>query len=315
MKIEIKQGDCLELMKDIPDGSVDMILCDPPYGNMKGAQLDGWKNAITEWDTVIDTEPLFSAYERVLRENGVIILFSQEPYTSRLRTFRQYNVEFSYPLFWRKDHFANALIAKKAPVSYVEDISVFHKKYDRQGINELREYFRNLFYWIGITKRELISEIGQRVDHAFRFDSMQFKLCTKETYEALKGEFRIDKFEEFKDYSELMELNEKYKRTFNLEGANYKSNILDFKKDYEGLHPTQKPVALFEYLVKTYTNEGDLVLDNCMGSFTTAIACLNTKRNFIGFELDKNYFKIGSERLEKHLETLDYKPEIVYNQE
>ena len=144
---------------------------------------------------------------------------------------------------------------------------------------------------------------------------MQFKLCTKETYEALKGEFRIDKFEEFKDYSELMELNEKYKRTFNLEGANYKSNILDFKKDYEGLHPTQKPVALFEYLVKTYTNEGDLVLDNCMGSFTTAIACLNTKRNFIGIELDKNYFKIGSERLEKHLETLDYKPEIVYNQE
>lgn len=286
-------------MKDIPDGSIDMILCDPPYGNMKGAQLDGWENATTEWDTVIDAEALFREYERTLRENGVIILFSQEPYTSRLRTFRQYNVEFSYPLFWRKDHFANALIAKKAPVSYVEDISVFHKKYDRQGVNELREYFRDLFHWLGLTKRELISLVGQRVDHTFRFDSMQFKLCTKDTYDVLINNFGIDMYKGFKDYDELLSLNEKYNRTFNLEGAKYKSNILDFKKDYEGLHPTQKPVALFEYLIKTYTNEGETVLDNCIGSGTTAIAALNTGRFFIGIEKEKEYVDIANKRIEE----------------
>lgn len=99
------------------------------------------------------------------------------------------------------------------------------------------------------------------------------------------------------------------------DGLRYPKSVYRVSRERNSLHPTQKPVALFEYLIKTYTNEGDLVLDNCMGSFTTAIACLNTKRNFIGIELDKNYFKIGSERLEKHLETLNYKPEIVYNQE
>ena len=297
MSVKLMQGDCLELMKDIPDGSVDMILCDPPYGNMKGTKLDGWVNATTEWDTAIDSHLLFEQYERILRENGVAILFSQEPYTSTIRTHKQYNLEFSYPLFWKKDHFANALIAKKAPVSYVEDMSVFHKKYDRQGVNELREYFRALFEWIGVTKTNLIETMGQRVDHAFRFDSMQFKLCTEETYSDLISAFSIDKFESFKTFDELLNLNYEYSRTFNLEGNKYKPNLLEFKKDYEGLHPTQKPIALMEYLIKTYTNEGETVLDNCMGSGTTGVACKNLNRNFIGVELDEEYFKIATERI------------------
>lgn len=296
--IELWQGDCLELMKDIPDGSVDMILCDLPYGNMKGAKLDGWDSVTTDWDTVIDSHLLFGQYERILRENGVAILFSQEPYTSAMRTHKQYNLEFSYPLFWKKDHFANALIAKKAPVSYIEDMSVFHKKYDRQGVNELREYFRVLFKWIGATKKNLIETMGQRVDHAFRFDSMQFKLCTEETYSDLISTFGIDKFESFKTFDELLDLNYKYSRTFNLEGNKYKPNLLEFKKDYEGLHPTQKPVALFEYLIKTYTNEGETVLDNCMGSGTTGVACKNLNRKFIGIELDETYFNLAKERIE-----------------
>lgn len=112
--INLQQGNCLELMKSIPDGSVDMILADLPYGTMKNAKLDSWVNQTTEWDEVIDTGRLFSEYERVLRMNGVAILFSQEPYTSHLRTFKSENLFFLYPMIWKKDHFANALIAKKS---------------------------------------------------------------------------------------------------------------------------------------------------------------------------------------------------------
>lgn len=109
----LKHGDCLELMKNIPDGCIDMILCDPPYGTMIGAGLDGWKNATTTWDVRLDTEILFCEYERILRRNGVAVLFSQEPYTAELRSHNATNINFAYPLIWKKEHFANALIAKK----------------------------------------------------------------------------------------------------------------------------------------------------------------------------------------------------------
>ena len=220
-------------------------------------------------------------------------------------------------MIWKKDHFANALISKKAPVSYFEDINVFAKKYDKQNLHPLRGYFKKILEFVGIKPRKINSVLGhRRAEHCFYIESSQFGLCTENTYQELIYKFEINKMNGFKEFSELKQIDKKFNRTFNLQnGKKYNSNVLEFKKDYEGLHPTQKPVALFEYLIKTYTNDGDTVLDNVMGSFTTAIACLNTKRNFIGIELDKNYFKIGSERLEKHLETLDYKPEIVYNQE
>lgn len=128
METTLIHDDCLESMKKIPDGSIDMILCDPPYGIMKGAGLDGWDNQSTSWDDRLNTQILFTEYERILRENGIAILFSQEPYTSELRKQKHPNFEFAYPLIWKKDHFANALIAKKAPVSYFEDLSVFYKK-------------------------------------------------------------------------------------------------------------------------------------------------------------------------------------------
>lgn len=319
-KIKLRHGECLELMNEIPDGSIDMILCDPPYGNMKGAGLDGWKNQTTEWDNRLNDCEVFSEYERILRENGIIVLFPQEPYTSYLRTLNVQNIEFSYPMIWKKDHFANALLSKKAPVSYFEDLSVFYKKYDFQNLNPLRTYFRNLAEFIGVTsckqvneklghrkaehsfyvfgKNQAKSKLGQRVDHTFRTGSSQFKLCTEKTYNELISVFHIDEWEGFKSYDELKKINSKYLKVFNLpEGEKFIGNVLNFKKDYNGYHPTQKPVALLEYLIKTYTNEDETVLDNCMGSGSTGVACVNTNRRFIGIEIEKEYFDIAKQRI------------------
>lgn len=300
---KVHNGDCLELMKDIETGSVDLILCDPPYGivkNIGSSNVSHGMTGKTSWDEVIDTEKLFIEYERILRENGTLILFSQEPYTSKLRTYNQYNLEFSYSLYWKKDHFANALIAKKAPVSYVEDISVFHKKYDTQRVNDLRNYFEKLHNFIGLPKAEIVKMVGQKVDHVLRYGSTQFKLCKKETYIELIEKFNIHMFEGFKTYEELEDMNNKYAKVFNLKDSKFKSNILEYKKDYDGFHPTQKPVSLFEDLINTYTDEGSLVLDNCSGSGTTAIACININRNFICIEKDIDYFNKSINRVSSH---------------
>lgn len=301
--IKLMQGDCLELMKAIPDGSVDMILCDLPYGTIKGMQIDGYKargeNA-TVWDNRINTQALFAEYERILRRNGVAILFSQEPYTAELRSHKATNIKFAYPLIWKKDHFANALVAKKAPVSYFEDISVFCKEYDRQQCEPLRKYAEQVLQYIGKPKKEVCELISCNINHFFRFNTMCFNLCTRKAYTELIDKFFVDKMPGFLTYSECEAINEKYRRTFNLPaGKKCIGNILDFKKDYDGFHPTQKPVALLEYLVKTYTNEGDLVLDNCMGSGSTGVACVNTGRRFIGMELDPGYFEIAQKRIEE----------------
>lgn len=303
-KIDLRHGDCLELMKDIPSGSIDLILCDLPYGTIGGMgsgikkyeRLEKSKN----WDIKLDLNELFQQYERMLRENGIIILFSQEPYTSELRSYKINNIEFAYPLIWKKNHFANCLFSKKAPVNYFEDLSVFYKKYDTNNCNELRRYFKELQNYLGKNKKEIIKDLGQKADHTFRTNSMQFKICTKETYEEMILKFEINKWDKFKSYDELKKINKKYEKIFNLPyNKKIKSNILEYKKDNTGLHPTQKPIALLEDLIKTYTNENDLVLDNCMGSGSTGLACVNTNRNFIGIELDENYFNIAKERIEK----------------
>lgn len=290
-------------MKDIPDGSVDMILCDLPYGTIKGMQIDGYKcrgDNATEWDVKLDTNLLFKEYERILRENGVAILFSQEPYTSEIRTCKFPNFDFIYSMIWEKDHFANALIAKKAPVSYFEDLSVFVKPYDSQNLNPLRQYATKLYRWLNMSKKEILTKIGQKADHFFRVDSMQFKLCTLDTYNDLITKLHIDMYEEFKPYNELVNMNSKYQKIYNLPiNQKIKSNILKYKKDYQGFHPTQKPVALLEDLISTYTTEEMTVLDNCMGSGSTGVACVNTNRKFIGIELDEKYFEIAKNRIEQ----------------
>lgn len=302
-KFKLMKGDCLELMKDIPDGSIDMILSDLPYGNIKGMVLKGWDKKTTSWDEKLDEEKLFAEYERVLRRNGIIILFSMCPYTSELRSGKHENIEFAYPLIWRKNHFASPLSAKKAPVSYFEDLSVFYKVHDSQLLNPLRTYARDLMNYMGITKKEIIGEIGQKADHFFRADSMQFSLCTEKTYQELIERFHIDRMDGFKTFSECEEIERTFKRTFNLpKGKKCIGNVLEFKKDYQGLHPTQKPVALLEYLIEIYTNEGDTVLDNCMGSGSTGVACINTNRRFIGIELKEEIFEIAEKRIKNTME-------------
>ena len=327
-------GDCLIESDKIESGSVDLILTDLPYGTVTNiASSDTVKHGMqnkTNWDNIIDTDNIMSIANRILRKNGKMVLFAQQPFTNELMNKAIPNIPFSYSMIWEKDHFANALTAKKAPLNYYEDVLVFSKMnpiHDSEFIHPLRPYFKLVFEYIGHTKKTIIDRIGQRADHTFRFNSSQFSLCTKEAYEDIIYNFCIDKMDGFLMFDELAEIDRPFKSKlnddcnninpaiFNLwEGNKYKSNILKYKKDYTGHHPTQKPVLLLEDLIKTFSNENDLVVDLTMGSFTTAIACLNTKRSFIGIEKDEHYFQVGKDRLEKHLLTLDFTPETTYNQ-
>ena len=300
-----EQGDCLELMKDIPDGSIDMILCDLPYGNINGMVLKGWDSKTTSWDSKLDGCALFTEYERVLRKNGTIVLFSMCPYTSELRSGSYTNIKFAYPLIWKKDHFASPFSAKKAPVSYFEDISVFYKVHDGQLLNPLRPYFAKILDFIGFSScKDVNNALGhRRAEHVFYINSTQFSLCTEKTYRELIDKFHIDEMDGFKTFGECEKIERTFKRTFNLpEGCGHLGNVLEFKKDYQGLHPTQKPVALLEYLIKIYTNKGEIVLDNCMGSGSTCVACIRTGRKYIGFELDEKYHTIAQERIAAEIE-------------
>lgn len=302
---QIYNMDCLIGMKNIPDGSIDLIITDPPYGTVKGLITDGWKNeGETQWDTVIDTKQLFDEYARVLRDNGRIILFSQEPYTSLLRTYNQtYGIEFNYPMMWRKNVHANPLMAKKAPLNYFEDINVFTKKYGENTFEELRGYFKMLQAHIGLNLKEINKAMGsRRAEHTFYWKSYQFKLCTEATYTELVKHFDLTDWENFKTYEELKEYD--YKRTFNLPvGSKHIPNVLEFDKETDRYHPTQKPVAMLKYLIQVYTNENDVVLDSCIGGGSTAIAAINTNRKYIGFELDKEYFKVAKNRINNYLVT------------
>jgi site-specific DNA-methyltransferase (adenine-specific) len=295
---KIIHGDCLVESEQIESGSVDLILTDLPYGTMNGY------NGI-DWDFAIDPDKVYEIANRILRKNGKMVLFSQEPYTSRLITKAIPDVPFSYRMVWEKDSFANALGCNKAPVSYYEDILVFSKTHDTDGVHPLRAYSRKVFEFMGVAKADIKRSLGhQRWVHFFQFDekrNIQFNLCTEQTYEELIAVFNIDRMDGFIPYEELVEIDRHFSSVFNLwEGGKYKSNILRYKKDYDGFHPTQKPVLLLEDLIKTYSNEGDLVVDLTMGSGSTAIACINTGRFFIGIEKEKKYFDIANERIANH---------------
>ena len=310
--MKLYKGDCLELMKDIPDGSVDLVLTDPPYGTMKNAPIDGWVNRgeKVEWDTAIDPVKIFEQISRILRQNGKAILFSQEPYTSRIITSAIPSLPFSYRAIWYKNVSGNSLMAKSAMVSRYEDICIFSKLgHDYCGENPLREYFAKVLDFIGVTScKEINARLGHRkAEHCFyvtgrRNGSTQFSLCTKQTYQELIDVFCIDKMQGFIEYAELRrtqdEYTQKYASVFNLwQGGKSKSNVLEYKKDNDGYHPTQKPVALLEDLIQTYSNEGNTVLDFTMGSGSTGVACVNTGRRFIGIEKDERYFKIAEQRI------------------
>ena len=305
--INLINGDCLIESDKIASGSVDLILTDLPYGTMKGANLDGWNGTKTDWDNVIDTDKIMQIANRILRKNGKMLLFAQDPFSMELKNKAISNLPYNYSMIWEKDHFANSLIAKKAPVNYYEDVLVFTKTYDLENIHPLRVYFKLIMDYIGLNKKQIIEKIGQCADHTLRTNSTQYDLCTEKTYNKLIEVFNINNMVGFKSYKELENINNRYEPTFNLwQGNKYKSNILKYKKDYNGFHPTQKPILLLEDLIKTFSNEGDLVVDLTMGSGSTPVACINTNRNGIGIELDQkkdkgknknqSYYDIAVER-------------------
>ena len=230
--IDLRHGDCLDVMKDIPDKSIDMILCDLPYGTTKN-----------KWDSVIDLNELWTGYERIIKDNGAIVLFSQMPFTAEL-THSNLKL-FKYEWIWEKDNGTGFLNAKKMPLKIHENILVFYKKLPTYN-PQMRTGFK------------------------------PYK-CKQGRHSTNYGLY---------EQGHITESN----------GERYPIDIIEFKKD-TGLHPTQKPVALLEYLIKTYTNENDLVLDNCMGSGSTGVACVNTNRNFIGIELSEEYYNIAKERI------------------
>lgn len=298
-KINLMFGNCLERIKEIESGSVDLIVCDLPYGTIKGANLDGWNGTKTDWDTVIDTDQIMIEANRILRKNGKMCLLTQQPFTTELITKAPPNLPFNYSLTWEKDHFANSLIAKKAPVNYTEDILVFSKLYDYEGLHPLRPYFKSVMDFIGLNLKQINSKLGhRRAEHTFYVDSTQYRLCTEKTYNEIVSVFNIGSMDWFKTFAELESINCVFNSVFNLwEGKKYKSNILKYKKDYDGYHPTQKPVLLLEDLIKTYSNKGNLVVDFTMGSGSTGVACVNTGRKFIGIELDPTYYGISCARI------------------
>ena len=316
--IELLKGDCLIESDKIESGSVDLILTDLPYGNMKNAPST-WDKSKTEWDTTIHPKKVFEIANRILRKNGKMILFSQEPYTTKLISEAIPNVPFSYRGVWQKDNFANALGVNKSWVSFTEDILVFSKfsgiieKSDYSKPHPLRDYFNEELLKSGNTTKEIIDLVGCSASHYFTKGN-QFRLPTKEKYTTLQttgffnkdftelkgihNNFRKERNIEREEY--LKKHSEKYPSIFNLwEGKKYKSNILKYKKDYTGHHPTQKPVLLLEDLIKTFSNENDLVVDLTMGSGSTMVACQNTNRNGIGIEMDDKYFEIAKERINK----------------
>ena len=302
---KLYKGDCLIESDRIESGSVDLILTDLPYGTMTGISKEAYKSPSDfKWDLAIEPKRVYKIANRILRKNGKMILFSQEPYTNKLITEAIPNIPFNYRMVWEKDSFGNVLMCNKAPVSYIEDVLAFSKNNEFEGLHPLRLYFKQVFRFIGGTKKSIIEKIGGQADHTFRFNSSQFDLCTEQTYRKIMVVFSIFNMKGYKEFAELKKIDNQFKKkfasTFNLwEGKKYKSNILKYKKDYDGHHPTQKPVLLLEDLIKTFSNENDLVVDLTMGSGSTGVACKNTNRKFIGIEQDEKYFKIASERINK----------------
>ena len=239
MAVKLLQGDCLELMKDIPDGSVDMILADLPYGT-----------TACKWDEIIPFEPLWEQYERITKDNGAIVLTATQPFTSALVMSKP--ALFSHSWVWEKTKATNYVQARKKPMKYHEDIVVFAKKQHIYN-PQMRKGFK------------------------------PYKKVQRENYD--------------KDGAVFKDTREPGSVSVS-SGERFPSTVIKFgNPNNKSIHPTQKPVALFEYLIKTYTNKGDTVLDNVMGSGTTGVACKNLNRNFIGIELDEGYFKIATERI------------------
>jgi DNA modification methylase len=243
--MKLIHGDCLEVMKDIPNGSIDAIICDLPYGT-----------TACKWDSVIPLDRLWEQYKRILKDDGCVILTASQPFTSVLTCS---NLKwFKYEWIWKKTRYSGNLNATRMPLKAHESILIFAKG-------------KTKYYPIKTEAPEHLIDKRKTINPSIVKDGG--------AYNGSKGFVNIRK----KD-----------------DGTRYPISVQEFKNpNNNSLHPTQKPVALLEYLIKTYTNEGDTVLDNTMGSGTTGVACVNLNRKFIGIEKDENYFKIAVERINK----------------
>jgi site-specific DNA-methyltransferase (adenine-specific) len=248
--ITLMQGDCLERMKGIPDGSVDMILADPPYGT-----------TACKWDSIIPLEPMWAQLKRIIKPNGAIVMTAAQPFTSVLVSS---NLSmFKYDWVWEKPSAKGHLNAKKQPMRAHESILVFYDKQPTYNPQMTDGHVRK----VSFKRKELNSEVYSENTSDVSYDSTR----------------------------------------------RYPRSVQNIKQDTQkcSLHPTQKPVALMEYLIKTYTNEAETVLDFTMGSGTTGVACVNLNRSFIGIELDENYFNIASDRISKAIDTKNNHPTSV----
>lgn len=244
--MKLIQGDCLEEMKEIKDGSIDMILCDLPYGT-----------TACKWDVIIPFDKLWEQYERIIKYNGAIVLFGTRPFSSMMINS---NLKlYKYDIIWEKTRSTDFMNSKNKICRRHEDILIFSKGVTANGGKNMMKFNPQM-------------EEGEPYKRIMKTDP------------------RVNTQGIRKKSMAGIELNNT--------GTRYPSSILKFgNPNNKTVHPTQKPVALMEYLIKTYTNEGDLVLDNCMGSGTTGVACVNTNRDFIGIELDNEYFDIASNRI------------------
>ena len=246
MMVSLYNDDCLNVMPKIETKSIDMILCDLPYGTTK-----------CKWDIVIPFDILWKEYNRIIKSEGAIVLFGKEPFSSQLRVS---NLEmYKYDWIWVKDTKSNFMQANHQPLNNTELISVFGKGYVRNIKNKIMMVYNPQF---------------------------------------IKGkEYKLPKTTKTTDLFSENHKNGVYKHYDRDTTKRYPYNIIQFNIDKPKIHPTQKPVALLEYLIKTYTNENAVILDNCMGSGSTGVACKNLNRNFIGIEKDKKYFEIAKDRI------------------
>ena len=266
MELTLYWGNCLVEMKKIADGSVDLILCDLPYGttDRKGIENKG-DNRVLSWDTVIPLDQLWEQYRRVLKSTGTVVLTADQPFTSQLVIS---NLKwFKYEWIWKKKKTTGFLHANARPMKETEDILIF-SPLGASGCSKKAN--KNMTY----NPQGLIEKNVKKKNSAKRL-----------------GKF-LHQPEHMGSGNKLLHETE-YEQKY----TNYPSEIIEFGLDKDSIHPTQKPVALMEYLIRTYSNEGETILDNCMGSGTTGVACMNTNRNFIGIEMDENYYKIAEERI------------------
>ncbi|MCP3925010.1 MAG: site-specific DNA-methyltransferase [Desulfobacterales bacterium] len=324
-RIRLYKGDCLIESEKIESGSVDLILTDLPYGT-----------TACSWDEIIPFDELWNVIYRILRPNGFIVLTASQPFTSKLVSSNIKNFSHNW-VWNKKRGTGHLLAKKRPMMASEDIVVFTNEhSHDFTFKSPLRAYTKKLFKSLDKKKKEIFADMGnQSVCHFMRTESTQFSLCTKKCYNSLIELYKINDLDFFIEYDKLKNENiewlQSFPRTYNpqmrkrekarkskmkssyntcygdLGGYDgdilekkYPINIIEFDKSGHNNmlhHPTQKPIELLEYLIKTFSNENDLVVDLTMGSGSTGVACVNTNRNFIGIELDNNYFEIAKKRI------------------